>query len=144
VPLLLTDQTLYKDVIHYQQLPIFVNDVLTAQTLGQWVYFRQNNIYTKQSILANDTLTIRDYNNYDVPKNFLNVSCGNLIFNQNNKQLGLAPKQLQDNSTNILGFISSTGVIYNSFNSNTDITLNNFIYSEQKNDLTNNTVIYES
>ena len=142
VPLLLTDQTLYKDVINYQQLPIFVNDILTAQTLGQWVYFRQNNIYTKQSILANDTLTIKDYN-YEIPKNLLNVSCGNLIFNQNNKQLGLAPKQLQDNSTNILGFISSTGVIYNNYNSNTNITLDNFKYSEPKNDLTNNTVIYK-
>jgi hypothetical protein len=42
-------------------VPVFVGNKLSAQTLGQWLYFRQNNPYTKADIYYN---TIRQ-NAYD-------------------------------------------------------------------------------
>lgn len=46
---------------NYERVPVFVGNKLAGQTLGQWVYFRQNNPYTKEDIYYN---TIRQ-NAYD-------------------------------------------------------------------------------
>lgn len=46
---------------NYERVPVFVGNKLSAQTLGQWLYFRQNNPYTKEDIYFN---TIRQ-NAYD-------------------------------------------------------------------------------
>jgi len=38
----------------YERVPILVNDKMTPQYLGQWVYFRQNNPFTKEDIYLNE------------------------------------------------------------------------------------------
>ena len=42
-----------KFVQDYERVPMIVNGVMSPQTLGQWVYFRQNNPYTKEDIYLN-------------------------------------------------------------------------------------------
>jgi len=43
-----------KYVDDYERVPILVGDQMDAQVLGQWIYFRQNNPYTKEDIYLND------------------------------------------------------------------------------------------
>lgn len=39
----------------YERVPILINDQMTPQYLGQWIYFRQNNPFTKEDIYLNET-----------------------------------------------------------------------------------------
>lgn len=43
-----------KYVDDYERVPILVGDKMDAQVLGQWIYFRQNNPYTKEDIYLNE------------------------------------------------------------------------------------------
>ena len=43
-----------KYVDDYERVPILVDNQMDAQTLGQWIYFRQNNPYTKEDIYLNE------------------------------------------------------------------------------------------
>jgi hypothetical protein len=50
-PLLLCYDAFYeKTIIDYERVPIMVNNVLGYQTLGQWIYFRQNNPWTTEDL----------------------------------------------------------------------------------------------
>ena len=41
---------------------LFIDKVLTYQTLGQWIYFRQNNPYTNKDIYyINNSQNLQDY-----------------------------------------------------------------------------------
>ena len=54
IPLLHAD-TLYENMEHYERVPLVYKNVsdirqsIYMQKLGQWIYFRQNNLYTKES-----------------------------------------------------------------------------------------------
>lgn len=39
---------------NYERVPLIVNNQMAPQTLGQWIYFRQNSPYTKEDIYIND------------------------------------------------------------------------------------------
>ena len=39
----------------YERVPLYINNELDGQYLGQWIYFRQNNPYSKEDIYFNDT-----------------------------------------------------------------------------------------
>lgn len=53
-----------KFVQDYERVPMIVNGVMSPQTLGQWVYFRQNNPYTKEDIYLNkDNQKLQDRSN---------------------------------------------------------------------------------
>ena len=43
-----------KYIVNYERVPILAQDVMDYQVLGQWIYFRQNNPYTKEDIYFND------------------------------------------------------------------------------------------
>ena len=92
VQLLHTNIEKYKDTEYYQQYPIFVNGVIDAQRLGQWVYFRQINPYTKETILYNENNTQKTLDSRPNKEKILNISNPQDIFGTNNKQLGLANK----------------------------------------------------
>lgn len=142
--LILVNNEKYKNIEDYRQLPIFVNGILAPQTLGQWVYFRQNNIYTKESVLYNENYLQKSFDNTNSTNKKLNITCANEIFRTNNKQLGLVNKPTSS-LNNILGFISSDKVIYN--NDTTDVNISNFKYTELDSNnttlSTTNTVIYK-
>lgn len=148
IPLLLSNIDKYKDVSDYQQMPIFVNDILTPQTLGQWIYFRQNNIYTKESLLYNDNQIQRSLDIANPgPGKQLNTSGNNEIFGTDNKQLGLANVDNGINTTtNILGFITTDGKIQLPNNiATTESKIENYYYSalDKTTNLPNNNVIYK-
>lgn len=37
----------------YERVPLIINNEMAAQSLGQWIYFRQNNPYTREDIYLN-------------------------------------------------------------------------------------------
>lgn len=67
----------------YERVPILINNEMAPQSLGQWIYFRQNNPYTKEDIYLNtESQRLQDksaisgnlsweqsYNNYIKQKN---------------------------------------------------------------------------
>lgn len=147
VPLILCNYEYYADTIsNYYRVPIFTNNNIQAQTLGQWIYFRENNIYTGESVLYNSEIQKRnDYLNVSNNKT-LNISCANEIFSSDNIQLGLANKynksKIEFSNTNYLGFISSDEILnYDIDNTDTTYDISKFFYTENEDIL--NTVIYK-
>ena len=63
IPLLLCGNQFYEQYIrHYERVPIFIDNVLSYQTLGQWVYFRQDNPYTYKDVYYNnESQDLQDY-----------------------------------------------------------------------------------
>ena len=54
VPLILSDVEFYNEYItNYERVPLMINNSIAPQYMGQWIYFRQNNPYTKQDIYYN-------------------------------------------------------------------------------------------
>ena len=50
----------------YERVPILINDQMTPQYLGQWIYFRQNNPFTKEDIYLNEnSQNIQDKSNIE-------------------------------------------------------------------------------
>lgn len=48
----------------YERVPIIMNDKMSPQYLGQWIYFRQNNPFTKEDIYLNEnSQNIQDKSN---------------------------------------------------------------------------------
>jgi hypothetical protein len=63
-----------KYIGNYERVPLLVNNQMSAQTLGQWIYFRQNNPYTNEDIYLNEeNQRLQDKANIG----------GNLIWEQN-------------------------------------------------------------
>lgn len=63
IPLILSNNEFYEKYIqHYERVPFYDNGVLSLQSLGQWIYFRQDNPYTGQLIYnADSAQDLRDY-----------------------------------------------------------------------------------
>ena len=93
IPMLLSSNEFYEQYIrHYERVPIFIDNVLTFQTLGQWIYFRQDNPYTNNSIYNdNDSQDLQDYK-------ALTTTSGKLTFN------GINTYMSQDFNSPLLGY----------------------------------------
>ena len=79
IPLLLSNNEFYGEhIIHYERVPMIVDNKLDAQYLGQWIYFRQDNPYTGRVIYYdNEAQNIQDVK-------AINGSAKNLMFNSTN------------------------------------------------------------
>ena len=79
IPLLLSNNEFYEQYIrHYERVPLFVDNILTYQTLGQWIYFRQDNPFTGNNIYYNnESQNLQDYK-------ALTTTASKLIFNSIN------------------------------------------------------------
>lgn len=120
----------YKDTENYQQYPIFVNGVIDTQRLGQWIYFRQRNPYTKETILYNENDTQKTLDSREKNNKKLNISKPQDIFGTNNKQLGLANKLIDSVYSNRqLLHISKSGNIL-SPEEVADVVKNNYFYTD--------------
>ena len=54
IPLILSDIEFYNEYItNYERVPMIVDNTIAPQYLGQWIYFRQNNPYTKRDVYYN-------------------------------------------------------------------------------------------
>ena len=67
----------YINKADYERVPLYINNELDGQYLGQWIYFRQNNPYSKEDIYFNDV----EQNAYDyyIMMNTPDDTEGNLI-----------------------------------------------------------------
>ena len=54
-------ESYYINKADYERVPLYINNELDGQYLGQWIYFRQNNPYSKEDIYFNDV----EQNAYD-------------------------------------------------------------------------------
>lgn len=70
IPLILSDIEFYNEYItNYERVPLIVDNTIYPQYLGQWIYFRQNNPYTKQDVYYNTSSQIsRDIGAISDPK----------------------------------------------------------------------------
>ena len=70
IPLILSDIEFYNEYItNYERVPMIVDNTISPQYLGQWIYFRQNNPYTKQDVYYNTSSQIsRDIGAISDPK----------------------------------------------------------------------------
>ena len=93
IPLLLSGNEFYEQYIrHYERVPLFIDNILTYQTLGQWIYFRQDNPYTNESIYYNnDSQNLQDYK-------ALMTTTGKLVFN------GINTYMANDFNSPLLGY----------------------------------------
>ena len=89
IPLLLDTDEFYEQYIqHYERVPLYVDGNLTGQTLGQWIYFRQDNPYTGKNIyLYSDAQNIQDVR-------ALNSNAENMTFNSVNTYIKEDYKQV--------------------------------------------------
>lgn len=93
IPLLLSNNEFYEQrVRHYERVPMFVNNELSYQTLGQWIYFRQDNAFTAQDVYLDDSAqNLQDYR-------MLNSNAANLYFTALNSYI------MKDYSQALLGY----------------------------------------
>lgn len=109
------DENLVSSIADYQRVPLLLegsNDLneIKAQTLGQWIYFRQNNPYSKKSIYYTDTIQdaedvkkmIENSNSPNKTSYILSSSYGlNNYINKDNKQVLLPNKNKKNQTTTI-------------------------------------------
>ena len=114
-PLLLANIDSYNTrLVDYERVPILVNDVMHPQTLGQWVYFRQTNPFTKSDIYFNTEnqknndinsaiLYSKDKNSCDyianIPQDYLGVDNAQVM-------LGYRQRVESQNNANIIAVIN--------------------------------------
>ena len=72
---------------NYERVPMLINETMAPQHLGQWIYFRQNNPYTKQDIYLNEeNQKIQDKSNSNASL-IWDQNYNNYIRNDNNQIL---------------------------------------------------------
>lgn len=124
VPLLnVTESYINNSVEHYQRVPLMVagtdnvNDIM-PQTLGQWIYFRQNNPYTLKDVYYVNSVQ----NNTDIATMLSNINNENTnthqqylfsgelrdYINVNNAQVLLPNKTKTITNNTILGFYGTS------------------------------------
>lgn len=143
-PLVLCNYDYYKTKINdYYRVPVFIDGQIAHQTLGQWIYFRERNIYTGKSIYYNSENQIK----YDIEHNHKILTNTENIFYEDNIQLGLPNKYFKTEiqyTNNYLGFINKDGVhnVKNSSNSVISDKIEDYYYNDN---ITTpwNTVIYK-
>lgn len=91
IPLLLDDEEFYEQyIVNYERVPIFIDDEIHAQCLGQWVYFRQNNPYTSENIYyQTPEQDVSDFNllKNSTDKTHVIYNNDNNIIKKNNNQM---------------------------------------------------------
>lgn len=103
IPLLLSNNEFYEQKIrHYERVPMFINNILSYQTLGQCIYFRQDNAFTGECVYFNDSAqNLQDYR-------MLTSNAANMYFSALNSYMK------QDYSQVLLGYRKrNTGEIRN-------------------------------
>lgn len=88
IPLILSNNEFYEKYIqHYERVPITCGNKLMLQTLGQWIYFRQDNPYTGH-IIYNDDLAqdLKDYRRLNDNSDYLTFEALNTYIRRDYSQ----------------------------------------------------------
>lgn len=74
IPLLLCNDEFYDSkIINYERVPIFIDNKVGAQYLGQWIYFRQSEFWTGRNIYL--TSINQNERDFDAAVNYENEKC---------------------------------------------------------------------
>ena len=89
IPLILSDIDSYNErITDYERIPLIVDGTISPQYLGQWIYFRQNNPYTKQDIYNNnETQRLADINSAIEKESLKYISLPTDYINTDNSQV---------------------------------------------------------
>ena len=90
IPLLLNNDEFYeKNIVNYERVPIIINNQISYQRLGQWIYFRQNNFWTGENVYK--TSNLQNENDFD---NAIKYDINNPETSKINYTLGSSESQL--------------------------------------------------
>ena len=144
----------YKD---YERVPLLLkgyskpSECILPQYLGQWIYFRQNNPFNKESFYY-DTLIQRQLDNMNISNNNDTSFVGTLsnYININNKQV-LLPYISKEEISNTFNFLNITGSdenpvveVYSNDIINKNIDELTYLYSNADNSNNNYILKYEN
>ena len=148
IPLLCCNMQFYDEYIgHYERVPLFINNTLSGQYLGQWIYFRQDNVFTGEDIYySNETQNDSDTKTIGIESNMKFELYPATYLPNNNQQVLLGYRKRANNSTDSVSKIYWSCITINeennmlSFNSGftttesinkiyESSTLNSFIYT---------------
>lgn len=110
VPLLLSGNEFYEQYIrHYERVPIFVDNIMSYQTLGQWIYFRQDNPYTYKSIYYDSSAQdLQDYRTLTTASNKMTFTSINTYMKKDYEQVLLGYRKR--NTGEIKSMVESTWI----------------------------------
>ena len=114
IPLILSNNEFYEKYIqHYERVPIYDNGVLSLQTLGQWIYFRQDNPYTGYMIYnADSAQDMRDYRALNNDEDTLTFSSVNTYIRRNYSQALVAYRKRNEGEIRNIIDLTWTGLDY--------------------------------
>lgn len=138
IPLIEDNREAYSNYIgNYERVPLIINDEMSPQYLGQWIYFRQNNPFNKEDIYLNESSqNVQDKANIN----------GLLTWNKNtnnykrdnNSQILYPYKEHGSFNINVSKNIWQ-GIKYNGGNSTTEYTLATILNNDKEIDYRNKT-----
>lgn len=101
IPLLCCNMQFYDEYIgHYERVPLFINNTLSGQYLGQWIYFRQDNVFTGEDIYySNENQNDSDTKTIGIESNMKFELYPATYLPNNNKQVLLGYRKRANNST---------------------------------------------
>lgn len=110
IPLLLSNEEFYEQYIqHYERVPIFIDSKLSYQTLGQWIYFRQDNPFTYSDIYySSDSQNLQDYKSLTDKSSKMTFSGTNNYMKKDYSQMLLGYRKR--NNGEIKNFVESTWI----------------------------------
>jgi hypothetical protein len=147
IALICSDMQFYDEYIqHYERVPLFINNTLSGQYLGQWIYFRQDNVYTGEDIyFTSDSQNTADTKNVLGTPNMSFTIYPSEYMNADNKQVLLGYRKRSANNADSVAnvywsylTVDSSGIItydpgYTTAESISKIyenaTLDSFIYT---------------
>ncbi|MCH5166947.1 MAG: hypothetical protein J1F35_03555 [Erysipelotrichales bacterium] len=88
-----SEENFINRISNYDRVPIYFNNELSSQYLGQWIYFRMNNPWTKEYIYCNDAgqndIDFRYVTEEGVPEELERYSVHPTEYMTKNKQVAL-------------------------------------------------------
>lgn len=89
IPLILSDIEFYNEYItNYERVPMIVDNTIAPQYFGQWIYFRQNNPYTKRDVYYNtENQRVNDVNSISNGSELVYDSKATDYINKDNAQV---------------------------------------------------------
>ena len=110
---------------NYERVPLIVNNQMSPQYLGQWIYFRQNNPFNREDIYLNEeSQNIQDKSNINSVLVWIKNS--NSYIKYDNSQILYPYKEHGSFNINVSKNIWQ-GIKYNGGNSTTEYTLSSII-----------------
>jgi hypothetical protein len=101
--LLLCNDAFYeKTIIDYERVPLIINNQISYQRLGQWIYFRQNNFWTGENIYKQSNF--QDERDFDLAAYYDDKVKSRVSYNLTSISSFGSPIYEEKNNQPLLGF----------------------------------------